>query len=135
MRGEVVGINTQKLVKKNVNGIGFALSASDLIEVLQRFYPNSVPATEKLSTPTSENPVKPATPFEESLGTVTFSGLQGAQIEIDGLFVGEIPGTYNLTVGSHNIVVRAAGRTDWIHVLTVFKDSRTTLTIFQDSPR
>jgi serine protease Do len=39
-RGEVIGINTQKLVKKNVSGIGFALSASDLLEVLHRFYPN-----------------------------------------------------------------------------------------------
>jgi S1-C subfamily serine protease len=38
-RGEVIGINTQKLVKKDVNGIGFALSASDLLEVLRRFYP------------------------------------------------------------------------------------------------
>jgi len=38
-RGEVVGINTQKLVKKNVTGIGFALSATDLLEVLHRFYP------------------------------------------------------------------------------------------------
>jgi S1-C subfamily serine protease len=38
-RGEVVGINTQKLIKKNVTGIGFALSASDLLAVLRRFYP------------------------------------------------------------------------------------------------
>ena len=39
-RGEVIGINTQKIVKKNVTGIGFALSATDLLEVLRRFYPN-----------------------------------------------------------------------------------------------
>jgi S1-C subfamily serine protease len=39
-RGEVIGINTQKLIKKNVTGIGFALSATDLLEVLHRFYPN-----------------------------------------------------------------------------------------------
>jgi serine protease Do len=35
-RGEVIGINTLKLVKKNANGIGFALSSSDLLEVLRR---------------------------------------------------------------------------------------------------
>jgi S1-C subfamily serine protease len=39
-RGEVVGINTQKLIKKNVTGIGFALSATDLLAVLHKFYPN-----------------------------------------------------------------------------------------------
>jgi Trypsin-like peptidase domain/PEGA domain len=37
--GKVIGINTLKLEKKNVTGIGFALSASDLLSVLQRFYP------------------------------------------------------------------------------------------------
>ena len=38
-RGEVIGINSQKLIKKNVTGIGFALSATDLLEVLRRLYP------------------------------------------------------------------------------------------------
>jgi hypothetical protein len=44
MSGEVIGISTMKLVKKSVNGIGFALSAGDLLAVLRRFYP-SVTAT------------------------------------------------------------------------------------------
>jgi S1-C subfamily serine protease len=43
-RGEVIGINTEKLIKKNVSGIGFALSATDVLEVLRRFYPNISPA-------------------------------------------------------------------------------------------
>jgi serine protease Do len=48
-RGEVIGINTQKLVKKNVTNIGFALSATDLLNVLHSFYPaNSQP---KLPSP------------------------------------------------------------------------------------
>ncbi len=34
MRGEVVGLNTLKLIKKNTTGIAFALSASDLLDVL-----------------------------------------------------------------------------------------------------
>jgi S1-C subfamily serine protease len=38
-RGKAIGINTLKLEKKNVTGIGFALSASDLLSVLQHFYP------------------------------------------------------------------------------------------------
>src|SRR5271154_1220640 len=54
-RGEVVGINTQKLVKENVSGIGFALSSSDLLGVLHRFYPNAAAHTEELS-----EPVRPA---------------------------------------------------------------------------
>src|SRR5712692_11379640 len=46
-RGEVIGINTQKLIKKNVSGIGFALSSSDVLEVLHRFYPSIVQAGER----------------------------------------------------------------------------------------
>src|SRR5262249_21743733 len=41
MRGEVVGITTSKLVRKNTNGIGFALSSSDLFTALKRFYPQT----------------------------------------------------------------------------------------------
>src|SRR5262249_4638781 len=50
-RGEVIGINTQKLIKKNVSGIGFALSSSDLLQVLRRFYPEVAPRVQKLSAP------------------------------------------------------------------------------------
>ncbi len=51
-RGEVIGINTQKLIKKNVAGIGFALSATDLLDVLHRFYPNiSTTRTTTVSAP------------------------------------------------------------------------------------
>jgi S1-C subfamily serine protease len=39
----VLGINTLKLVKKDGNGIGFALSASDLLNVLHRFRPTATP--------------------------------------------------------------------------------------------
>lgn len=53
-RGEVIGINTQKLVKKNVSGIGFALSAPDLLEVLHRFYPEAAPRMQNVSAPDRE---------------------------------------------------------------------------------
>ncbi|HKV26227.1 MAG TPA: trypsin-like peptidase domain-containing protein [Candidatus Acidoferrum sp.] len=53
MRGEVVGINTEKLVKKGVSGIGFALSATDLLNVLRRFYPNSSPGGKGASLQTA----------------------------------------------------------------------------------
>jgi S1-C subfamily serine protease len=43
-RGPVLGLNTLKITKKNVTGIGFALSSTDLLTVLHRFYPG-VPTT------------------------------------------------------------------------------------------
>ena len=42
-RGEVIGINTLRLNKKDATGVGFALSASDLIAVLREYYPDEAP--------------------------------------------------------------------------------------------
>ncbi len=53
MRGEVVGLNTLKLIKKNTTGIAFALSASDLLDVLHRFYPVTAPAPSSTAAPRS----------------------------------------------------------------------------------
>jgi S1-C subfamily serine protease len=39
VHGQVIGINTLKLARKNVSGIGFAISATDLLTVLRKFYP------------------------------------------------------------------------------------------------
>jgi serine protease Do len=41
--GEVIGINTLKLERRSVSGIGFALSATDLLAVLRKFYPPTDP--------------------------------------------------------------------------------------------
>jgi hypothetical protein len=51
VRAEVIGLNAPKLIKKNTNGIAFALSASDLLNVLHKFYPDTVP----VSAPSSPN--------------------------------------------------------------------------------
>lgn len=102
--GEVIGINTQKRIKKNVTGIGFALSATDLLEVLHRFYPNAVPLIQKTSraaplplnlgetvdSPSGPNVVLSAAP--EALGTVSISSdPDGAEIFIDEKFHGNTP--------------------------------------------
>ena len=39
MRGQVIGITAQRLLTKNGGGLTFALSASDLLQVLRKFYP------------------------------------------------------------------------------------------------
>jgi serine protease Do len=41
--GEVIGINSLKVERRGVAGIGFALSATDLLAVLRKFYPPPVP--------------------------------------------------------------------------------------------
>jgi serine protease Do len=126
MRGEVVGINTQKLTMKE--GIGFALSSVQVVQALRKFLADEEPepktevAVEKLSTPATSG-AAPA----EAFGTVFFSKPQGAEIRVDGNFAGEVPAKLKLTTGRHLIVIEAAGHAEWIKWVTVFGGSEQTL--------
>src|SRR5258708_7148640 len=126
-RGEVIGINTQKLIKKNVSGIGFALSATDLLDVLHRFYPNAVPLAEKLSAPTRSVESIAAPPPAEGFGIVVLNGPKGAEIWLDQAFVGSVPAKLKLSAVQHLIVLKVRGHADWIRSITVQKDSEVTL--------
>jgi len=148
--GEAFGINTQKLIKKNVTGIGFALSATDLLEVLHRFYPNAVPLMEKTSTSETGR----ASPTEnvdssansssnaslsaafDSVGAVSISSdPDGAEIFVDEKFHGNTPAVLKLTTGSHAIVLKFPGHADWRRTLEVLKSSKTSLKATLDPAR
>ncbi len=126
-RGEVVGITTQKVVKKNVNGIAFALSASDLLAVLQRFYPNNTATTETLSAPVSIGEPVSAPATDNGYGTVDLSGPEDAEVWVDRKFVGGMPARLNLSAGNHLIVVKVPGNADWIRRMNVLKGSQVSL--------
>jgi hypothetical protein len=56
--------------------------------------------------------------------TVSFSSEpNGADIYIDGKFVGQTPATISVQPGSHVVVVKATGRKSWQRDLEVLKDS------------
>jgi PEGA domain len=81
----VIGINTQKIVKKNDTGIGFALSATDLLDVLHRFYSNISSASVSGRNGSSDAPAAPpagavsSTPGDGS--DVTTSASSGAETQ------------------------------------------------------
>jgi S1-C subfamily serine protease len=145
-RGEVIGINTQKLIKKNVTGIGFALSATDLLEVLHRFYPNAVPLIEKTSSTTTPAPTlsqgadslaaanAAMSAAPEAFGTVSISSdPDGAEIFIDDKFHGNTPATLRLAAGSHSVLLNFPGHADWHRSLEILKSSKTSLKATLDS--
>ena len=119
--GDVIGINTLKALSIQgseggvaLQGIGFALSASDLIQLLRRFYPQSV--------------VSPAPAQPVAVGTLRItSDPTGAEIYLDGRFVGQTPSTIPTPTGTHKIELRSSGKKDWARELEVIKDSELTL--------
>jgi serine protease Do len=128
-RGQVIGINTLKLEKKNVSGIGFALSASDLLAVLLQYYPNPVSATGKqlLFSPDSAAASK-SSPLDQAFGTLELREPKAAEVYVDGKFAGDIPWSSPLAADKYYvIVVRAPGRADWIKRIYVFAGMNTTL--------
>jgi hypothetical protein len=140
-RGEVIGINSQKLIKKNVTGISFALSASDLLTVLHHFYPtgsnpyestaasaNTAPASTKLPSGTSM--MNTAASPQNSTGfgvTEITSDPDGAEIFLDDKFVGSSPATLRVAEGTHTLILKFARHSDWSRSISILKDSTVTV--------
>jgi len=113
---EVVGINTQRVVAKGVQSIGFALSSNDLIEVLHRFYPAVTASASAQREATGE------------FGTVTVSSdPDGADVYLDGKFVGNTPAVLKIPVGEHAVRLTSPNRTDWQRAVEMLKDSEINL--------
>ena len=58
----------------------------------------------------------------------------GAEIYVDGKFVGQTPATIPLLAGAHRVVVKASGKKDWERELTVLKESQVALHAVLESP-
>jgi serine protease Do len=113
--GEVVGMNTSRIVRIGFQSISFALSATDLLEVLQRFYPN-------LSAPQN------AASRPDGFGSVTISSIpDGAEIYVDDKFVGNAQASLKLQAGTHTILLKSPGCADWLRTMEVLKDSSVAL--------
>ena len=103
--GEVVGMNTIKAVKEGVQSIGFAISAQDIQQIVQRFFPTQQPL------PNDKAKVQVA------------SSVPDAEIYIDGKFVGDAPSAISLSAGDHTIEVKAAKYSDWKRTVSVSSGS------------
>lgn len=124
LQGEAIGINTQKLIGENVSGIGFALSASDLLAVLRKFYPEPKGNHLDLSQPAQQDERSSET---AGFCTVELTEPDGARIYVDDAFVGKAPATLKLPAGRHTIVIKVPGRTDSIQSVYLFKGSHVNL--------
>jgi hypothetical protein len=51
----------------------------------------------------------------------------GAEVYVDGHFVGQTPATLRLASGTHRIELRANGKRDWSRELAVIKDREVTV--------
>ncbi|HEV2297286.1 MAG TPA: trypsin-like peptidase domain-containing protein [Candidatus Acidoferrales bacterium] len=120
--GDVIGITTQKEFTelttggRPLQGIGFALSSTDLMDVLRQFYPEI------------EEKHQAAPPDGNGTGAVNVtSAPSGAEIYLDGKFVGDTPSTLQVPVGAHKIRIEGARRKAFERELDVLKGSQISL--------
>jgi hypothetical protein len=65
-----------------------------------------------------------ATTGRRRVGSVAIlSDPAGAEVYVNGHFVGRTPATMHLASGAHRIELRASGKRDWSPELEVIKDS------------
>jgi len=158
--GEVIGINTHKRFVQRIGeqesghtleGIGFALSSRDILQVLRRFYSNVSPV-DRTDHADAQHPdaqdrdaqssdaqnidaQKPDARQPEGTGEVNLaSDAQGADIYVDGSFIGQTPAAIRLATGLHHVEVHWPDHAPWVRDLNVLKDSQVTLKAAPGAP-
>ena len=92
--GEVVGVNTMKLVASDVSGINFSLASSEIEGMLGSRFGTAL--------------VQPS--GTRALTTVVITSTPaGADVEVDGLFVGSTPAELPLSVGERTLRITKKG--------------------------
>ena len=93
--GEVVGVNTMKIVEQGVSGINFSLASLEIANLLSSRFGTSL------------NKSAAAAP---ALVTVSISSTpNGAEIEVDGAFLGDTPAEVPLAVGERTLKITKRG--------------------------
>ena len=87
---------------------------------------------QQAQNPSTSEPAKPQTSKGQASGTGTVTVLcaeTGAEIYVDGKFVGNPPVMLDLPEGPHTFEVKADGYSDWQRNLDVLKNSAVTLNV------
>ena len=108
-RGEVVGVNTFKVVGNSIEGLGFSIFVSEILEMLKTHF-NYVPEYKKNPTGTDNKTLETK---PNKITALITSEPQGAEIYINGKLVGSTPSKIGLTAVEHSIKIVRAGFKDW----------------------
>jgi pyruvate/2-oxoglutarate dehydrogenase complex dihydrolipoamide acyltransferase (E2) component len=82
--------------------------------------PAATPAPAPPSAPEAAPQPAPAAPAPEELATIVVKSIpDGADITVDGKFVGSTPSTVRLPPGDHTVVLQKSGYKTWQRTLAV----------------
>lgn len=91
----------------------------EIVKEIRKIPPTANPVAATLRDHTQSMTTQAATGPAVQVSVVIDSTPAGADIEIDGAFVGNTPSTVTVAPGSHQIAVKKKGFTDWTKTLNV----------------
>jgi serine protease Do len=141
MRGEVVGVNTMGFVAPGVAGLNFAVMSNEVLDLLEKqfdYVPSYLGNSTESGVVAKDMSVSPAgsvrfgmSPLAASAkpdGRAEAGGLSvvtvkcdtdGADIVIDGKFLGNTPSTVRLAPGDHVLSIEKPGFKAWQRTITM----------------
>jgi len=114
--GEVVGISSMKLVAPGIEGLNFAIYASEILKMLKEQF-NFVPSYAEVGT---------AVKGDKVLVEIT-SEPPGAEVYVDEVFTSSTPSKLSLSIGEHSVRVSRPGFKDWERRIVVDAASSKTI--------
>lgn len=116
LSGEVVGISSLKFVAPGIEGLNFAIFASEILKMLKEQF-NFVPSYADVGAAVKGDKVVVGITSEPS----------GSEISVDGVFTSSTPSKLSLSIGEHSIRVSRPGFKDWERKITVDANSAKTI--------
>jgi S1-C subfamily serine protease len=121
--GEVIGINTLSFAGTGTPGLNFALAASELAQILQYRFGVKLGSTDSIGS--SVAGIVTAT---TAMLSIT-SNPGGAEIEVDGVFLGSTPAELPLLVGQRTIAIAKKGYKTYQRKVQVLAGSKQTISV------
>ena len=125
--GEVVGVNTMGASGKE--GLNFAIFTSEILAMLKEHFDFTPVYAEAAALS-----VKEAVKEEVKVGVQFSSEPGGADIYVDGDFVGSTPSKISLAPGEHTIKISRSGYTAWERKMKIEPDSAPNINAVLEKP-
>jgi S1-C subfamily serine protease len=106
-RGEVVGVTTLRLTPSEYAGMNFSLASTEIDQLLHSKFGVQLSTPEPVSNQAGNAELEIA------------STPAGAEIQLDGSFVGSTPSTIGVVAGDHTIAMNKNGYAPWERRITV----------------
>lgn len=133
IHGEVIGVNTLKISGDRKEGLGFALLVSEIYTMLKEHLNFDMPKPQPVKASIAANDSPQPQPTNVAIQIT--SEPAGAELFINGEFVGSTPSKLQLKPGEHKLRVVRPGYKDWERVIKIqIGEERTINALLEQSP-